>query len=398
MRLRYSVCIAFAFAAIVVLAASTFAAAPIKAVDSAIVAKCKADLAKRLHDLRAQDIKLIEAKPTTWPNAALGMPEMGKVYVQTLTPGLRVTLEAKNTRYFYATSAKAIKYAGPVDIWDYSMLYTKPIKNEPNLNGDLYQCSLLGTNCVRLASGVSDIYPQLTGGLIMYTLRTSRSGFNLLYINAKSPKPKLLYRAFAFAGAAFADKQDRWAALVKPGLGVDWTVVVAPASGDLTKKQSLPVPDDFRAEQVAWSGDKVMLLGKHEERLVAFEITPTAEKPEWKAVAAYLFPLMPDYMLNKSESLDISDATDGKKAVEVARVWFTGDRNVIARIEGMTLRGNTLLPKGYAFIWGEKNDKPVAYTVDISTGEVIPSVGVGNNLKPFLYPPKSSPLGTKTIK
>lgn len=379
-------------------ATAAFAAVPAaKPVDSPIVAKCKADLAKRLKDVRVEDITLVESKPTTWSDAALGMPEYGKMYAQVVTPGSRVILQVRNTNYLYVTSAKGFKYGGPVDIWAYSMLYTKPIKNEPNLNGDLFQCSLLGTNCAKLVSGVSEFYPQ-SSGAILFTRRTSRSGFDLLYIRAgQSAKPKLLHSAFAYGGAAFNSKQDKWAALVKPSVGAWWTVVITPTAGDRTKRQVLRVPDKVRPEQIAWSGDKIMILSKTGEMLACHETTPSNAKPEWKAVAAYLFPLLPDYMLNKSESLDISEVTaDGKPGIEVARVWFTGNRNVLARIEGVTLTGQDLLPAGYAFVKGEKNAVPVVYIVDISTGELIPSAtGIGGDAKPFLYGPRTTPFGAK---
>jgi hypothetical protein len=46
-------------------------------------------------------------------------------------------------------------------------------------------------------------------------------------------------------------------------------------------------------------------------------------------------------MLNKSESLEVTQINEnGKPAVEVAKVWFTGDRNVVAKISGFTMKGN----------------------------------------------------------
>lgn len=377
-----------------IFATAAFAADAAAPADSPIVAKCKADLDKRLKEIRLQDIKFVESKPTVWPDASLGMPVPGKMYAQVLTPGSRVTLKAGNTTYFYATSNKAIKYGGTVEMWNFSMLYTKPAKNDPNLNGDLYQCSLLGTNCVRLVSGVSDIYPQESGKII-FTQRTSRSGFDLYLLNAADPKakPRKLHSAFAFAGAALDDMQDRWAALVRPRVGASWTVLVAPLAGE-AKPLVIAVPADVKPEQIAWSEGKIMILSKRGPLSIAHEFTPSDAKAEWKPVGAHLFPLTPDYMLNKSEHLDISERElDGKVGVEVASVWFTGDRNVIARIEGLKLTGETLLPWGYAFIWGQKDNLPAVYTVDISTGETIPAtIGSVTQIRPFRFPPRSTPL------
>jgi hypothetical protein len=394
--LRISELIAVATLVIVgLLGAGAIGSAAAGKPDSPIVAKCKADLAKRLK-LQTNSISLIEARPTNWPDAALGMPEPGKMYAQVITPGLLVTLEAKSTRYVYTTSTKTIRYGGPASIWSLSMLYTEPVQNEPNLNGDLYQCSLLGTNCVRLVSGVSEFFPQEKGALVIKR-RTSRSGHELLYLNAgQATKPRTLYGAFDFGAAAVNSKQDKWAAFVRPTLGATWNVVVARIGLGTTKAQILPLPDGVRPGQIAWSAEKLMILTTNGERTICYAISPSAAKPEWKAIGVHEFPGLPDYMLNKSETLEISEVTvDGRPGVEVARVWFTGDRNVKARIDGVTLRGYDFLAGRYAFVWGEKNSTPVAYTVDISTGEVIPaSTGIGGDIKPFAYPPRNTPLGS----
>ena len=114
-----------------------------------ILSKCRTDLANRLK-LQEKEIKLADAKTVIWPDAALGMPEIGKVYAQVETPGQQLILEARDRLYLYTTSDKVCRYGGPLPIWSYSMLYLQPVSNEANLNGDLYQCSLLGTNSIRL--------------------------------------------------------------------------------------------------------------------------------------------------------------------------------------------------------------------------------------------------------
>lgn len=373
------------------LAASAGEAAPAaKAADAAIVAKCKADLARRLK-LQAREIKVIETQATTWPDAALGMPEIDKVYAQVQTPGWKIILDAQGTPYLYTTSTKAIKYGGPVALWMYSMLYVMPVPDDPDLNGDLYQCSLLGTNSTRLVSGVTDYYPQQQGAVIIKR-RTSRSSHELLYIKAgDAGKANPLYSAFDFGAAAFNEKQDTWAGFVRPAVAAAWNVVVARIGQEDAK--TLPLPDGVQPGQIAWSGDKVMILVKKDKGMACYEITPTAETPEWKSVGAHLFPGLKFYMLNKSESLEITQITEnGKPSVEVARVWFTGDRKVKAKINGLTLRGDDLFGMRYAFIWGELNAKPATYTVDIETGEVIPGFhGAGSNIMPFAYAPLSAP-------
>ncbi len=394
MKHRHNTYLIFAaLAAAVLWPTATSAAAPKKATSS-IVTKCKSDLAARLK-LKTSKIALVDSQPVTWPDAALGMPEPGKMYAQVLTPGFRVTLKAGSTTYLYTTSSKSIKYAGPVSTWSYSLLYTKPVENEPNLNGDLYQCSLLGTNCTRLASGVTDIYPQAKGAIIA-TRRTSRSGFDLLLINAAQPgKTKKLYSAFEFGAAALNDKQDKWAAFVKPMLGREWGVMVAPVNGSKAKSTALALPDNVRPGSIAWSNDKVMVLSKTNDAPMCYEMSPGDAKPAWKQVGAHEFP-GPEYMLNRSQSLEISQITEnGKPAVEVAKVWFTGNHDVIAKIPGVIMQTYDFVGGRWAFVSGRKDDKPVAYTVDIGTGEVIAAAGITSEAKPFIYPPRSTPLAKK---
>ncbi|MHB9130235.1 MAG: hypothetical protein ACYDBB_03975 [Armatimonadota bacterium] len=374
------------------IAVGTRASAAAPVADTPIVAKCKADLAKRLK-LPVKEITLVEALATTWPDAALGMPERDKMYAQVLTPGWKITLEARNTRYLYTTGKTAIKYGGPVNAWLSSMLFVMPVENEANLNGDLYQCSLMGTNCTRLASGVSEYYPQEKGAVIIKR-RTSRSGHELLLVKAsEAGKETKLYAALDFGDAALNSAQDTWAGFVRPALGAAWGVVVARIGQEDAKAQMLPLPEGMRPGQIAWSGEKLMILVTKDEKTACFEITPTAEKPEWKAAPVHTFPKTRDYMLNKSETLVIEQVKEnGKPSVEVARVWFTGDRNVTAKIKGLTLRGYDLLGAGFIFIWGQMDGKPAAYTVDFSTGEVIPSFrGNGRDIKPFEFAPASAP-------
>ena len=361
--------------------------------NSPIVAKCKADLAKRLNqDL--QYIKVINVQTTTWNDSSLGMPEIGKMYAQMMTPGLKVILEAKSSQYLYTTSTKSYKYGGPIAILAYSMLYTKPVENEPNLNSDLYQCSLLGTNSNRLISGVSDYYPQ-KNGIVIVKKRTSRSSHELLYVKADgSGTTKTLQAAFDFGEAALNDAQNEWAGFVKPSVGKGWEVVIAPTDEAKTQVQTLSLPVGVRPEHIVWSGEKLMIMTKNAENIVYFEISPKTDKAQWKPIGSHLYPGLTDYMLNKSETLEINQIKENNKpVVEVVRVWFTGDRNVKARIEDFTLRGYDLLGVQLALVWGEKDSKPAAFTIDIRTGEVILcSSGISQDIKPFLCPPLRSPI------
>ena len=369
-----------------------------KQADSSIVTKCKADLASRFK-LQVQNIKLIESKPTIWPDASLGMSKPGEVYAQVLTPGFRIVLQAKNSRYLYTTSSNAIRYGGPIYCWKYSMLYTKPVKDEPNLNGDLYQCSLMGTNSVLLVSGVADYYPQ-ENGVVLATRRTSRSSHELLYVKAdKVVITRKIYSAFSFGDVTLNSSQDEWAGFVKPMVGSAWTIVIAQIDTKNKDAKVLDLPEGVRPDRIAWSGETLMVLVKKGELTFCYETDPKADTPVWKQAPNYTFSGLMSFMLNKSETLEISQfTTQGDADVEVSRVWFTGDRKVVAKIKDFTLQGYDLLG-GFAFIWGEKNSKPTAYAVDIYTGEVINTFsGNSRSLKPFQYPLQNNPIVIEKAK
>lgn len=364
-------------------------------VGSSIVTRCKDDLAKRL-EIKLEDIKTISAQSVVWPNSALGMPEMGKLYAQMLTPGFRVILGVRNTQYLYTASAKTCKYGGPVSIWSYSMLLVKPVQNDPNLNGDLYQCSLLGTNCTHLASKVAEPYPQ-DKGIVLFKRRTSRSSFDLLYINVKEPgKEKMLCHAFDFGAAAYDSTKNRWAVFVRSRLAFEWHVVWGHINQPASKAVTLPLPEGVEPSGITWSGDKLMILTNKDDRNVAFETTPGTEASAWKPVNLLSYPGQDAYMLSKSETLVIEAVSEGgKPGVEVARVWFTGDRNVVSKISDFTLRGYDLIGP-FAFIWGDRGDVSVAYTVNIATGEsILAAPKSGQSIRPFSYPPISSPLAAR---
>jgi hypothetical protein len=273
------------------------------------------------------------------------------------------------------------------------MLYLQPVRNDANLNGDLYQCSLMGTNSIRLASEVTDYYPQ-NDGTILFSRRTSRSSFDLLYVKADdSGKEKMLHQAFAYGNAAADYAHDRWAAFVRPRLGGGWDVVVGGFDGKNSPVKTLAIPEDTLPGNIAWSGDTLMIMVKKDNGMLAFETNTSDESPRWKKANTYEFPGENRFMLNKSESLDISQVQDGAKPeVEIARVWFTGNRNVVAKISGFTMEGYDLLGS-YAFVWGHKGSRPAAYSVDIRTGDTVVSYpGAVSNIKPFEYTPHGSPI------
>jgi hypothetical protein len=69
-----------------------------------LIDKTIADLAQEL-SIPASQIKFMEARKITWPDASLGCPKPGMVYSQVLTPGYVIQLQADNRVYEYHTDA-----------------------------------------------------------------------------------------------------------------------------------------------------------------------------------------------------------------------------------------------------------------------------------------------------
>lgn len=67
-----------------------------------MVEKTKADLMERLGVLK-EEIRIVDAKAVTWPDASLGCPKRGVMYVQMLTDGYVIQLEANGQKYEYHT-------------------------------------------------------------------------------------------------------------------------------------------------------------------------------------------------------------------------------------------------------------------------------------------------------
>jgi hypothetical protein len=64
-----------------------------------------ADLSKRL-GVSSGEITVVEAEAVIWPDASLGCPEPGLVYIQILSPGYRVQLSVAGVEYNYHTDQR----------------------------------------------------------------------------------------------------------------------------------------------------------------------------------------------------------------------------------------------------------------------------------------------------
>ena len=60
----------------------------------------KSDLSRRL-DISVDEIKVLEARAVVWPDASLGCPQPGMVYVQAVQEGWLIRLQGGGEMYFY---------------------------------------------------------------------------------------------------------------------------------------------------------------------------------------------------------------------------------------------------------------------------------------------------------
>jgi hypothetical protein len=50
-----------------------------------------------------EQIDVVSVEPTDWPDASLGCPQLGVLYIQVVNPGLRVKLRTGGKTYDYHT-------------------------------------------------------------------------------------------------------------------------------------------------------------------------------------------------------------------------------------------------------------------------------------------------------
>ncbi|MGB9724230.1 MAG: hypothetical protein ACP5OO_11615 [Chloroflexia bacterium] len=65
-----------------------------------------ADLAGRLN-LPPEQIRVVQVEERMWPDSSLGCPRPGEMYLQVITPGYRILLEAGGRQYDYHTGSQA---------------------------------------------------------------------------------------------------------------------------------------------------------------------------------------------------------------------------------------------------------------------------------------------------
>jgi hypothetical protein len=330
-----------------------------------------ADLARRLN-LPAEKIKIASVEPQTFPDASLGLPRPDEMYAQMLTPGYVITLSAARGLYLYTATERAIRYGGSVDTWKLSALYLQPVDNEPNLNGNLMQVSLAGTNPKLLLESVIAFWPQPDGS-VLAKRRTSRSGHDLFYLMPGQTEAKRLLSAFEITTAAVSKDGSRWAAFTRPGVGGGWQFTTGSLSGGSTA-QSLP--ENARPEKLWWNQDNPVILVSQGDKRAFYELKQGGNGGAWQKLERYNPPDLYQLVLNKSQTLVAETVQmDGKPVTRVVKYWWNDNEDPVVTIPDFTVRQTMLIPQHrFALLSGLRGERTVALTVDIVTGEIMQAV------------------------
>lgn len=324
----------------------------------------RGDLARRLR-VEVSEVLVLGRQPVTFRDSALGLPRPGEAVARVATEGVALTLQVGPSSYLYTGSTGSVRYGGPRRSWRYSALWLQPVPDEPNLNGNLVQLSLAGTNPEVVLDLVQD-YRAMVDGSILATRRTSRSGHELLYLAPGARRtPKALASAFAFAAPTLDSRGRSWAAFVRLHVGGPWTLVMNPLDADPGKATELEVPPG-RPTALYWDGNWPVVALDQEGTVRHYERRDGA----WAEMASFADPAETELMMNKSERLALrTEQVDGQPVTRVLSVWFTGDERVLASVPGLEARDMTVSP-GFEFV--VLSGEGAACAVDLSTGEVMP--------------------------
>lgn len=357
--------------------------------DDSVHARILKDLAARIKAPET-DVKLFKTKPLTFQNSALGMPAEGRSYTPGPVAGELVVAGYRAARFVYMAGGGSFVFRGPVEAWAYSVAYLRTIPNEPNLNKDLIQATIWGTNPVLLFHAVSDFYPQDDGSIIAKR-RTSRSGHELYYIGRHTlPAPRKLRSAFDFGQASVSEDGSQWAAVERMGPGGAYRVIVGSVKDPHAEIQTFDFPAEGTPGRLEWRDLTLFAEVTRDGAPHFFMMDLSTDHPQWKQSSG--LPSDAAFMLNKSESVRVRQVTEnGVPVARVERVWFTGASKLVGSIPDLRYEGASLQQERFVFVWGKRgDDTEAACTVDLFTGQVMPVEAVGVSHIRFL---NQSPAG-----
>ncbi len=332
--------------------------------------RCRQDLARRLNR-PLEEIRLAQAREVVFPDAALGLPRPGEAVISVQTPGRVLLLQADQTSHLYTASGQAFRYGGPLGSWRHSALFLQEIPDEPNLNGLLVQTSLAGTNPRVVLAGISDFAPQRDGSILAIR-RTSRSGHDLLYLAPGEEGPgRRLHSTFAVLHPVLSPDGTRWATLERPRVGGGWALVTNSLKASPEAARRFVLPEGTRPGDLVWTEGGPVLRVEGTDRKRCWQLTGLEGEGTWKELKVFASPEDRDLMLNKSESLRVGPAPDGR-GVQVARIWFNGDTRVLATLPDLQMTEFSYPPSpDFVVISGRWQDEARAFAVDVHTGQVL---------------------------
>ena len=315
-----------------------WAESPGRSPRQAAVERCRVDLASRLKVPLAR-VTLVSADAEQFADASLGLPRPDEMAAQVITPGWRVILDSPRGRHLYCVANGAPRYGGPVGGPAYHAIYLHRVADEPNMNSNLMQVDLAGTHAEVLMQGVSQALPQRNGAMLA-TRRTSRSGFDLLYLAPSGEKNVVvLARSFDFGEAVLGPDGLQWAAITRNRVGQPWTVTLGDVRKPTVERAAPALPDRVVPKRIFWNGPHPVIENGKEAGY--YEMTGDT----WRRLASFLPPDRSPRLLNKSERLEVKGETvDGHAVVKVMRVWFTGDEKTVATLRDCTLEDSSLTP------------------------------------------------------
>ncbi len=359
-----------------------------------IVEKCCADLAARL-SVKPEQVAVASIRATQFRNAALGLPKPGEMVAQVITPGWSMYLRVKNATYLYTASKSYFRYGGPVDAWEISLLCVKPNPKDVNLNGTLVQLSPVGTNATVVLEEVTSFYPQKNGALFA-TRRTSRSGFDLLYLApGERGKGRRIASGLDFGPAALAEDGKTYAAFVRTGLGQGLSLMVGSLEDGAGKAEVRSLPSGIVGQALRWDGDTVVTWVKDVDKTVHYLLLYAKTAPSWKKLDYAPRLDETSMLLNKSESLVVEGTqVDGKPAARVCTRWFTGDERDVTIVKDFRIDTIDLI-EGSRFIaiTGRKGDVPAVALIDFRSHETLVLTGQGfAGARAWAVPTRSAPV------
>ena len=263
---------------------------------------------------------------------------------------------------------------------------------DANFNGRLVKVPLDGTGREVLFEAASDVYPQPNGSVFIKS-RTSRSGHDLFYAAAgKAPGARPVAAAFDFVAAATAPDGGRAALAVRTGPELAWTIEIMELPPAGREPRRTAPPEGVRPRDLRWRTDggppQLVLLGTREGKPVSFGLIGTDEVPRWEELPAYVAADGEQFILNKSQSLDVGPIEkDGGPAIRVASAWWHGEIDEIVTIPGQALVSyEWACGRQILFVLGRRDDLFSAFIVDLR-GRKVRTVLAGARGPVKLYRP-----------